>query len=389
VKLPVTISLAGNFDRERLAAVDALITRYEDTNPEVRIELVRAPRDETRRQAWMADVLSTGDRSIDLLLLDATWPAELAADGNLVPLDEHLVPLGIETSEFLPGVLQANRLDGRLVALPWTADGGLLYIRQDLLAQYDRGAPATWAELQRTAVEIKDGENLPYGFVWQGTAGENLTCSTLEHVWSQGGNLLDDAGDLTLEGTQARAALQQMNDLVLSGASPRDIATFDDVAAFAAFRDGEAVFLRDWFNALPYLETEDSPVAGRVGIATLPASCLGGQSLALSAHSLHPDEALHFMAFLAATDQQLHMALEGSQPPASAVAYKDAELLTRVPLMAILGEAFSSARPRPSLPGYARISEAVSTQVNRMLAGDQTVETTVTKIQQDVEAALR
>jgi ABC-type glycerol-3-phosphate transport system substrate-binding protein len=389
VDLPFTISLAGNFDRERLAALDALIARYEVANPGIRVEVVRAPKDKTRRHGWIRDTLSTGDRSIDILLLDATWPAEFAADGGLVALDERLAPLGFEMSDYLPATLQANRLDGQLVALPWTADGGLLYYRQDLLDRYGQDVPATWEELQRIALDIKEGESLPYGFVWSGVAAENLTCSTLEHIWSQGGSLLDWAGNATFDNPQTRAGLQQMNGLALSGASPTDISKWDDAAAFVAFQDGEAVFLRDWFTVWPYLDGEDSPVAGQVGIATLPASCLGGQSLALSAHSQHPQEALRFMAFLAGTPQQVHMASEGDQPPAAAAAYEDAELLASRPWVAILGTAFSSARPRPSLADYPRVSEVVRTQVNRMLAGEQDVETTAVNIQEGLESVLR
>jgi multiple sugar transport system substrate-binding protein len=239
------------------------------------------------------------------------------------------------------------------------------------------------------AVEIREGEGLPHGFVWQGTASENLTCSTLEHVWSEGGELLDDAGNAAFDSPQTRTALRQMNDLILSGASPGDTATSDDLAAFVAFRDGEAVFLRDWFTAWAYLNGPESPVAGQVGIGTLPASCLGGQSLGLSAHSLHPDEALRFMAFLTGLDQQVHLALEGNQPPALAAAYEDAALLARRTWMEILGEAFSSARPRPPLARYAQVSEVVYAQVNKMLAGEQDVETTAANVQQGVEASLR
>jgi multiple sugar transport system substrate-binding protein len=389
VDLPVIISLAGNFDRERLAALDALIADYEAANPGVRVEVVRAPKDVARRHTWISEALTSGDRSIDILLLDATWPAEFAADGGLVALDEHLGTLGVDREACLPGTIQANTLDGHLVALPWTADGGLLYYRQDLLAQQGHEPPVTWTDLQRVALEVKDRAGLPHGYVWQGTAAENLTCNTMEHVWSKGGSLLDGAGKVIFEGSQTEAALQQMNELVLSGASPRDIATYDDLAALAAFREGEAVFLRDWFAAREYLDSADSPVAGQFGIAPLPASCLGGQSLALSAHSLHPEKALQFMAYLAATDQQVRMALSGNQPPASAKAYTDAELLAGAPWMARLGEALSLARPRPALAEYARVSEIVYTEVNRMLAGEQDAGTTAANVQQEVEAALR
>ncbi len=389
IPLPITVSLAGNFSRERLAALDELIARYEALNTEVKVEVVRAPKDSILRRAWVADRLNAEDTSLDILLLDATWPAEFAADGSLVPLQARIESLGIKPSTFLPATIQANEFQGHLVALPWAADAGLLYYRRDLLDAYGYDPPSTWADLQHVALEIIEKEGLSEGFVWQGAADEDLTCNTLEQVWSLGGDVFDGDGNVAFDSPQTQSALRQMRDLVASGASPRDTANYDDVSSLASFRNGDSAFMRHWSTTWEYVNSEDSPVAGKVAMAALPASCLGGQSLALSSHSLHPEQALQFMAFLAGYEQQAHMALAADQPPVLTAAYEDMALLERSPLLEILATVLVNAKSRPSLAEYALLSEAIHTEVNSMLAGDQGAETTAANIQRGLESLLR
>ena len=42
-------------------------------------------------------------------------------------------------------------MDGRLVALPWFTDAGVLFYRQDLLTKHGEPVPTTWDELAATA----------------------------------------------------------------------------------------------------------------------------------------------------------------------------------------------------------------------------------------------
>ena len=388
IPLPITISLAGNFSRERLAALDALIARYEAIHSEVRVEVVRAPKDSIQRRAWIRERLDDEDTSLDIYLLDATWPAELAAAGHLTPLEELAEALGIAQTAFLPGMAEANELQGNLVALPWAADAGLLYYRSDLLEEYGYDAPLTWAQLQSAASDVKEGGGPAQGYVWQGVASENLTCNTLEHIWSRGESPPHEDDRFVFDSPQTRTALEQMLELVESGTSPSDIANYDEGSSLATFLRGDALFMRHWAGAWEYVNSQESPVKGRVGVAALPSSCLGGQSLALPIYSQHPDQALQFMAFLSGYEQQIHMAREASQPPVLAAAYEDTTLLGHFPLLEALSNTLAHAKPRPALVEYAQISEAVYTEVNRMLAGRQDAETTAVNVQQRIDVIL-
>ena len=388
VDLPVVVSMAGHFRADELAVLDAQIAAFEQTNPDIRVEIVRVPGNSREQRDTVSEWLQDEGIGIDVYVVDDSWLAGLAAGDLLLPLDAYTESAGISPDSFLPSTIQANTLGGKLLALPWTADGGLLYYRRDLLEQENAQPPTTWPELQQLALKIKERENLPYGFVWQGAAYESLTHNTLEFIWGYEGQVLDAAGNAGFDTPQTRAALAFMSNLVTSGASPADISTYAEGQALAAFQNGEAVFLRAWSSAWSQLTAPDSPLGGRVGLSPLPASSLFEQGLVLSKHSLYPEQAFRWMAFLTAYEQQVEWALQTGQPPALIAAYDDADLLAAEPAFEIMGQALAAATPRPRVAAYPALSEAIYTEVNHMLAGELDAETTAARIQNRLEEIL-
>ena len=146
--------------------------------------------------------------------------------------------------------------------------------------------------------------------------------------------------------------------------------------------------MRNWFYAWDQLNAPGAPLAGLVAIAPLPASCLGGQSLALSASSLHTDQAFRFMAFLTGDEQQIQLGRMRSQSPARLTVYSNEELLEARPALRSFYDAVVLAQPRPQSPAYPAISEAIYTQVNALLRGEQDVGTTAAMVQAHIQAAL-
>jgi multiple sugar transport system substrate-binding protein len=387
-EMPVVISLAGFFDDQTLAVLYEQIAAFEDDNPDVRVELLRVNRDAGRRQEEFAASLAAGDTSIDIYLVSPHWLSGYASPGWLRPLDGYLAAAGVDTDAFLPAAVEASSLEGRVMALPWNVDGGLLYYRRDLLEAAGYGPPATWADLEAMALELRAGGGPAHGFVWQGAAFDVLTCNTLEHVWAAGGDVLDEGGRASMDSAATRAALEGMARIVSEGTSPPEVLSFQEPATLAEFQSGNAVFMRNWAYAWDRLQEPDSPVRGQVGVAPLPASCLGGQSLVLSASSLSPDQAFRFMAFLVAPDQQAQLALDGVPPPALTEIYTDADVLAQDPFLADLYAALLAARPRPQVPDYARLSAVISGEVHRLLAGEQDPAATARKMQAGLEALL-
>jgi multiple sugar transport system substrate-binding protein len=388
LNLPVTISLYGGFRDDELTVLDEQIARFEAANPDILVEIM-----EERGSGELADLMAgqlaeEGDASIDLLRMDDAWLPGFAAQGWLAPIDDYVKSPGLDLDAFVPGSVQASTFDGQLYALPWIVDAGLLYTRQDLLDQRESGPPESWGELQDLALELKGNGDLAQGYVWQGAPYDGLTCNTLEVLWAHGGDVLNEQGQVVFDSPETRAALEQMAGLIASGASPREVVTYREGASLAAFRDGNAALMRNWPYAWERLQRDDSAVAGQVGTALLPASCLTGQLLALSARSMYPEQAMRFMRFLVDHDQQLQVALELGRPSALETIYEDGNLIEARPFLIALRPALDLARPRPRMPAYAQVSEAVYEEVNRLLTGEQGVEETALNAQRRIEAVL-
>ena len=126
-------------------------------------------------------------------MLDVVWPGAFAP--YLVDLEAR--SSASRRSSTPPGIVANNTVDGKLVAMPWFGDFGILYYRTDLLKKYGyKAPPTTWTELFAMAKKIQDGEQKSnpnfYGFVFQGNAYEGLTCDALEWLASSGGGQFID-----------------------------------------------------------------------------------------------------------------------------------------------------------------------------------------------------
>jgi len=387
-EMPVTVSLVGEFREGELALLEEQIARFEAENPAILVEIVEPGTHSGSLRETLGQALEVGDRELDVLVLDDAWLAQFAARGWLAPLDDYVAARGVALNGFFPGTIEASTINGQVWALPWIADGGLLYYREDLLARYGLAVPVTWPDVQRTALELQRQAGLPLDYVWQGAAYESLTCNTLEFVWASGGAVLDSDGNAAFDSPQNRAALQQMSALVTTGASPEDIVTYREGTTLNSFRGGASALMRNWPYAWDRLRDDDSAVEGLVGAVPLPASCLFGQVLALSADSMVPEQAFRLMEFLVAGDQQLQLARELGRPPALKQVYDDPGLLQARPFFGTLRLVLDQVRPRPRSAVYPQLSEAIYSEVNRMLSGEQDAGETATRVQERIEAAL-
>ena len=74
--------------------------------------------------------------------------------------------------------MQAMTYDGKVWGVPWYADAGLLYYRQDLLEQAGFSEPPkTWEDLKEQAQKAARDTDTRFGFVFQGAEYEGGVCN--------------------------------------------------------------------------------------------------------------------------------------------------------------------------------------------------------------------
>ena len=344
------------------------------------VKVVSTPNDTNERLALYQQLLSAGASDIDVFQIDVIWPGILG--NNFIDLAPY--SKGAEKSHF-KAIIDNNTVGGKLVAMPWFTDAGVLYYRKDLLEKYGVAVPTTWQELTDAATKVQDGERKGgndkfWGFVFQGKAYEGLSCDALEWLDSFGGGaIVDSEGKITVSNEKAAAALTLAASWI-GKIVPDGALNYGEEDARGVFQSGNAAFMRNWPYAWSLGNGADSPVKGKIGVVALPkggadgknTGTLGGWQLAVSKYSKNADAAADLVVYLTSQDEQKRRAIAGSYNPTIGALYEDAEVLKAVPFFGSLKATFTSAVARPSKvtgPKYNEVSNAFWNAVHNVLAG--------------------
>ncbi|PTL85553.1 ABC transporter substrate-binding protein [Vitiosangium sp. GDMCC 1.1324] len=354
------------------------------------VQIMAAPTDATQELTQLQQLLASGSSDLDVARIDIVWPGLVA--NHFLDLKPY-IPEDVLKQHFQP-IVQNNTVNGKLVAMPWFTDAGLLFYRKDLLEKYGQKPPATWQELVQSAKAVLEGEKKAgndklVGFVFQGKSYEGLTCNALEWVDSfGGGTIVDSKGQVTLNNPKAVEAVQFFASLV-GNVVPKGVLSYEEEGARGSFQAGNAVFMRNWPYAWALANSKDSPINGKVGVMALPkggasgksTGTLGGWQLGVPKYSKHPEIAVDLVKFLTSFEEQKRRALVGSFNPTIASLYKDEELLKANPFFGSLFDTFTNAVPRPTITGskYNQVSTEFRNAVYSTLTGKGTAADNLTK----------
>lgn len=349
------------------------LQRFMQLNPGIRVELQRTPDDASQRHQLYVQWLNARVGNPSVLQLDVVWTPEFAAAGWVLPLDRY----GPAKAEFFPATITANTWAGKLYALPWFADVGLLYRRTDLVPR----EPKTLEEMVSEARAAMSRHGGPrYGIVSQGARYEGLITGFVEYLGAFGGQIIDDKGEVVVNRPEAVRALEFMRDeLYKSRVAPLDVLTWHEEEARFAFQNGNAVFMRNWpYPVAAMSDTAQSKVAGKFAVSAMPGSgtapaghstaTLGGAQLAINAYTEFPVAAYKLIAYLTAPEQMLERAQAVGQYPTRRALYDDARLKSALAIpVDNARRAIESATPRPVTPIYNELSEILQIELHRAL----------------------
>ncbi|HAS18357.1 MAG TPA: hypothetical protein DCR39_10955, partial [Nitrospiraceae bacterium] len=188
-----------------------LIETFESDNPGIKVKDETLPASTDEQHQFYVINLEGKSSWFDVLSMDVIWVPEFARAGWLKDIS-HLLPVD-ERGKYFPGPIQAVSYEGRLYAIPWYIDAGLLYYRKDLLEKYSLSPPETWYELIDISKYVLEHEPGMYGFIWQGKQYEGLVCNVLEYFWGNGGDVLEN-GVSVIKSPENVEALHFMRDLI-------------------------------------------------------------------------------------------------------------------------------------------------------------------------------
>ncbi|WP_263355402.1 extracellular solute-binding protein [Acidicapsa acidisoli] len=282
--------------------------RLKDFTQETGISVKHLPTPETTLDQLdlVRKLLSQGSSTPDVSGVDVIWPGVLSDE--LMDLKPYLAT---ELSSINADVAASYTVKGKLVAVPYHSDIGVLFYRRDLLRRYGYSAPPrTWDELEQMAVKIQNGERARgqknfWGFIWPGAAGEGLTCNALEWQISEGGGrVIETDGRISVNNPDAIRSWQRAAHWIgwISPPSVTSLQEWDAIEDF--YHRDTAAFFRGWARTY-LLSVRDIPsIRDKIGITSIPAgknaqaATLGGFGLGISRSSRHSAEALQLIRFL-------------------------------------------------------------------------------------------
>ena len=394
-----TISLScGAVGAELQVCQEGAKAWAEKTGNEVNV--VSTPNSATERLALYQQILAANSADIDVYQIDVIWPGTLA--NHFIDLSQYIP--AEETAKHFKAIIENNTVGGKLVAMPWYTDGGVLYYRKDLLEKHGLQPPETWQDLQAAAEKVLQAEQAAnpqlQGFVFQAKAYEGLTCNALEWIDSFGGGTIVDAdGKITVNNPKAVAAIDWAATLI-GKIAPQGVLNYSEEEARGIFQSGNAVFMRNWPYAWTLSQAPDSPVKDKVGVVALPkggadgknTAALGGWQLAISRYSENADIAADLVRYLTSEEEQKRRAIVAAYNPTIERLYADKEVLEAVPFFGTLDESFVNAVARPSrVTGtrYNQMSAEFFNAVHEVLSGTSKAEASLAQLEKKLDRLSR
>jgi trehalose/maltose transport system substrate-binding protein len=322
-------------------------------------------------------LLQEGGPAPDVLGIDVIWPGML--DQYLIDLKPYVAP---ELASEDPELVASYTVAGKIVAVPYHPQIGVLSYRIDLLREYGYShPPKTWDELEKMAARIQAGERAKgkkdfWGFVWQGAAAEGLTCNALEWQAAEGGGrIIENDRTISVNNPGAIRAWQRAAHWI-GWISPPGVVAYRELDSMNEWDSGQVAFRRSWQSEFRLSHWQKTAVGDVVGYTSVPggpggrAATLGGTGLAVSRSSAHPLEAIRFVRSLIRQDLQSREQAAHSASPAQPELYDLPLELQPFAHPADVGQKRSGLIARPSVVSgnvYEEVTKAYMMAVHSVL----------------------
>ena len=184
---------------------------FMEENPDVNVEVTPIAWDQavTRLQTAIG-----GGQTPCVSQMGTDMMGQFVATGALDPVGE-----GIDPSAFFEGAWNSNVVDGTAYGVPWYVETRVLYERTDIAEEAGiTEPPATWDDLTATAKAMKEQGGAEWGI---GLGTKNYQ-EYVPFLWSNGGDIMNEAGEFTLDSPEAIEALTYYDSFFEEGLAPSE-----------------------------------------------------------------------------------------------------------------------------------------------------------------------
>lgn len=372
--------------------------------------------DETAvRQKVAADLAARTGRFCIVLVGSDGGVQTYGAGGLLEPLDEYFTKYPqdyLDPDDVYPSFLDANRMNGKLYALPYYSFGPGIIYRTDIFEKYGVEPPKTIDELYQVLETLKqrleaDGITDVYPITMRGAPGEEPSLDLLGFVYAYAGYpAWFEGGPVTAEEIKATRAqpIFTSDDFaqgftafadILKKYGPPGAATHTWVDMMNLYMQGKAAILMpsaiNGYAAITF--TDNEVVINNSEFAPSPIGPSGKMiqsfwtfSLGINADCKYKEKAWKVLTFLTGKESMQAFADRTGWPTVTmkSVMYSDS-LVNRwgEEEVRLNEEAILNSDPYyfPYIPELVEYMDRIGTAVSDVIAGEQTAEEALTQLQ--------
>lgn len=322
----------------------------------------------------------------------------LAESGKVVDLKDGLKDV---TAALYPGIRSALFYKGKQLglALGGVGDYCLFYNKDDFAKAGITKPPATWTELEADAKKLTNPAKNHYGIYIPLGSSEWISYMWEGHLWANGGTFLSDDGKSVAfdqqPGVDALTVWQNLvvKDKAAPSTSYAQAGSYDGAPAFAG--GNVSMIIEGQFALQPFRTAKIN-----FGVAPFPAGTSGKSATGIGIgvasvfdHGKAANKAAtEFLDWLGQPEQGAYLTAQSSGLP-SAPNQLDQPAVKKLaasdPTYSVFANQLKTGRTRPTIPAYAAISEALSTQIYASLRGTISPEAALKKAADAANKALK
>jgi multiple sugar transport system substrate-binding protein len=346
--------------------LSSMATAFAEENPNVNVQVTPIAWDQavTRLQTAIG-----GGQTPCVSQMGTDMMGQFVATGAIDPVSGDVDP-----AAFFEGAWNSNVVDGTAYGVPWYVETRVLYERTDIAEQAGiTEPPATWDDLTATATAMKEQGGADWGI---GLGTKNYQ-EYVPFLWSNGGDIMNEAGEFTLDSPEAVEALTFYDSFFEDGLAPNEVPEGFDITPAFVSGTHPMFFSGPWHVGL-ITDAGGADIEGNWAVSTIPGndsatSFVGGANLVVYTDCDNKDAAWAFVNFLTRPDIQVRWYEEATVLPAVQEAWNDPKLADD-PNVAVFGEQLRDAKTPPAISTWSEIANAMNDQLERMTVGNATPE---------------
>ncbi|MFG6114855.1 ABC transporter substrate-binding protein [Halobacillus sp. MO56] len=360
----ITYLKPGADDPATRERVEGIIKRFEEENPDIKVKLEAVGWDNAYQKLVTG---FNGNSSPDIFAGGSRWMTAFADMEALLPLTD----MASEKIKEYPEALQkSSQYKDEIYGIPRAFSARSLIYRTDLIEE----PPTTWEELVETATKVQEENEGMYGFAISGAAHVSTTTQYFNYLLQNGGQVFDEAGNVTLNSPEAVEALEYYADLYTKHEVVPNPVEYNRELLPVLFKEGKIAMyvIGPWGKALMGVDpdNEDTPYAS----APLPkgekmANVLVSDSIYVSAKTEHPEESWKFIEFMTSLEEQKKFDKSNGSLPVLTEEAND-PFFKEDPYFSTFVDMIEYGEPQPMPAVWEPFQEVITTAVQRALDGE-------------------